>query len=373
MIDLTPLEIRHKKNDFRRVMRGYDPHSVDDFLDVVAEQLEKVVRERLALAEQVERFEREIADYRERERALTEALVSAQEMREEMRTQTQREAELMRREAEAEAERIRAEARERSRSEREAYLHLRARRLELIRTYRRFLERELEELAVMEQALGSELRDDAVRVGLMTDEPDPGASRPSPPALDSLGGDARVGGAAAAAVVADTLADDWPVLEMDSVDGGSPGGQGTGGHVDSPGVAETVPQPAIGVAPIAEVPDADIANASVTPDAPVETTAVAASGAEQARPESAEDTQPVRSALDAALNASPDDVRLDFDLDAALSAALDMMADSPEPGPAGPDTSLSAEGPGGADSPGGRPRGRAKQPDWLSALLEEED
>jgi hypothetical protein len=74
-------------------MRGYDPALVDDFLDLVADRLDELVRENLALSERVGRQDQQVAEYRERERALTEALVTAQEMREEMRRQTSREAE----------------------------------------------------------------------------------------------------------------------------------------------------------------------------------------------------------------------------------------------------------------------------------------
>jgi DivIVA domain-containing protein len=40
MIDLTPLEVRQKKGDFRRAVRGYDPELVNDFLDLVADRRE---------------------------------------------------------------------------------------------------------------------------------------------------------------------------------------------------------------------------------------------------------------------------------------------------------------------------------------------
>ena len=39
MIDLTPLEVRQKKNDFQRAFRGYDAELVNDFLDLVADKL----------------------------------------------------------------------------------------------------------------------------------------------------------------------------------------------------------------------------------------------------------------------------------------------------------------------------------------------
>ncbi len=50
MIDLTPLDVRKKKGDFRRVVRGYDPELVDDFLDMVAERLEEVVKQNVTLS-----------------------------------------------------------------------------------------------------------------------------------------------------------------------------------------------------------------------------------------------------------------------------------------------------------------------------------
>ena len=46
MIDLTPLDVRKKKGDFRRAVRGYDTELVDDFLDMVAERLEELVKQR---------------------------------------------------------------------------------------------------------------------------------------------------------------------------------------------------------------------------------------------------------------------------------------------------------------------------------------
>lgn len=153
MIDLTPLEVRKKKGDFRKIMRGYDPELVDDFLDLVADRLEQLVRENMAVGERVSILESQVADYRDREKALTEALVTAQEMREEMRKQVQKEADLTRREAEAESESIRAAAMQAREREEEALRRLRARQTQFMQTYRGFLERELAELAVMAETL----------------------------------------------------------------------------------------------------------------------------------------------------------------------------------------------------------------------------
>ena len=153
MIDLTPLEVRKKKGDFRRLMRGYDPVQVDEFLDLVADRLEQLVRSNIGDAEKVTVLEAQVSDFRERERALTEALVTAQEMREEIRKQGAKEAELARREAEQAAEHIRSTAVLVRQREEEAIRRLRARQMQLLQSYRSFLERELAELSVMTETL----------------------------------------------------------------------------------------------------------------------------------------------------------------------------------------------------------------------------
>jgi DivIVA domain-containing protein len=177
MIDLTPLEVRKKKGDFRRTMRGYDPELVDDFLDLVADRLEQLVRDNLTLQDRVARQDDQVKDYRDRERALTEALVSAQEMREEVRRQAAREAELATRSAHQEAEQLRTQAEEEVRRlrssaqteasqvlaslrderqrEEEAVRRLRARQQEFLSSYRVFLEQELAELAAVARAAGA--------------------------------------------------------------------------------------------------------------------------------------------------------------------------------------------------------------------------
>ena len=57
MIDLTPLDVRKKRGDFRRQLRGYDPEEVDTFMDLVADRFEELVRENLSLNEKTGRLE----------------------------------------------------------------------------------------------------------------------------------------------------------------------------------------------------------------------------------------------------------------------------------------------------------------------------
>lgn len=153
MIDLTPIDVRKKKGDFRRGMRGYEAAAVDEFLDLVAERMEEIVKQNVSLSDRVGRLEEAIAEYKEREKALTDALVTAQEVREEVRRQSEKAAELVKREAQADAERIRNDAMRQREQEEEMLRRVRARSQQFMDSYRRFLERELDELSVMAESL----------------------------------------------------------------------------------------------------------------------------------------------------------------------------------------------------------------------------
>ncbi|MBI4541628.1 MAG: DivIVA domain-containing protein [Gemmatimonadetes bacterium] len=100
---LTPLDVR--KQEFRKTVRGYDPLAVEDFRARVADELERVVRERIGLEEKLRHCEEQLTEFRLRERAMNDALVAAQQLRAETREQAEREAQLVLREAEADAER----------------------------------------------------------------------------------------------------------------------------------------------------------------------------------------------------------------------------------------------------------------------------
>jgi len=100
---LTPLDVR--RYDFGRSLRGYDPARVDQFRDQVAEELERLSRINQDLDQKARSFHEQLRAFRERDKALNEALVSAQQMRQETKEQAEREAQLIVREAQAEGER----------------------------------------------------------------------------------------------------------------------------------------------------------------------------------------------------------------------------------------------------------------------------
>jgi DivIVA domain-containing protein len=100
---LTPLDVR--KQEFKKVMRGYDPLGVEDFRARVADEVERLVKEKLQLAERLQHLEQQLKEFKAREKAMNDALVAAQQLRAEIREQAEREGQMVLREAEADAER----------------------------------------------------------------------------------------------------------------------------------------------------------------------------------------------------------------------------------------------------------------------------
>jgi DivIVA domain-containing protein len=145
---LTPLDIR--RYDFGSALRGYDKTRVDQFRDQVAAEVERLIRSNQDLDQKAKSFHEQLRAFRERDKALNDALVSAQQLRAEIREQADREAQLLMREARAQVEKdvegIRAEAR---RLEDEIQGFVRARRTYLSQL-RTMVERQLAEIETAE-------------------------------------------------------------------------------------------------------------------------------------------------------------------------------------------------------------------------------
>jgi DivIVA domain-containing protein len=106
---LTPLDVR--RTEFPVALRGYDKARVDEFRDRVANELERLTRINQELESKAKGFHEQLRAFRERDKALNDALVSAQQLRAEVREQAERESQLILREARAEGERIIDQAR----------------------------------------------------------------------------------------------------------------------------------------------------------------------------------------------------------------------------------------------------------------------
>jgi len=147
---LTPLDIR--RYDFGSALRGYDKARVDEFREQVAAEVEYLLRQCQDLEGKAKGFHEQLRAFRERDKALNEALISAQQLRAEVREQAEREAQLVLREAKAEGERLvdaaRAEIRQLD-AERAGILKQRQAYLTQMRLV---VERQLSELQAAERA-----------------------------------------------------------------------------------------------------------------------------------------------------------------------------------------------------------------------------
>jgi len=173
---LTPLDIR--RFDFGNALRGYDRARVDQFRDQVAAEVERLARQMQALEAKAQGFHEQLRAFRERDKAINEALISAQQLRGEVREQAEREAQLILREAKAEAERIIATAgNETKKMASEIELLSRQKRAYLTQL-RMMVERQLAEIQAVENA--------SVDPAPARTEPEPEVSTATPAWLDSL-------------------------------------------------------------------------------------------------------------------------------------------------------------------------------------------
>ena len=148
MIDLTPLDVRKKRGDFAKTLRGFDPQEVDAFLELVAERMEVLVKENLAFREEIDQLGEKVVVQEGREQAVQEALVTAQELRQDVKKQARREAKLLEREARGRIKGMIAEAEKLLSEHRAALQELERQRDRFLKAFRTLLERELDTVEV---------------------------------------------------------------------------------------------------------------------------------------------------------------------------------------------------------------------------------
>ena len=107
---IAPIDIAHKS--FSHKFGGVDGGEVEVFLKDVAEELENIIRERNSLKEQLREREIQILEYKERDKALKETLMTAHKMTDTLRKDAEREAAIVLNEATQRADSIVRDSRE---------------------------------------------------------------------------------------------------------------------------------------------------------------------------------------------------------------------------------------------------------------------
>jgi len=98
---ITPLDIQQMV--FRVKFRGYDREEVNRFLEEVAQTVEALNRDNTALRDRLAMTEQQVAELKRTEATLSNTLVSAQSLAEEVKRSAQRDADLIIKEAELKA------------------------------------------------------------------------------------------------------------------------------------------------------------------------------------------------------------------------------------------------------------------------------
>ncbi len=106
---ITPLDIQQMV--FKVGFRGYDKEEVNRFLEELAETVEELNRDNAVQREKIVFLEQQMAELKRTEATLSNTLVSAQSLAEDVKRSAQREAELVVKEAELKAGEMMRQAR----------------------------------------------------------------------------------------------------------------------------------------------------------------------------------------------------------------------------------------------------------------------
>jgi len=147
-VKLTPLDV--KKQEFRKTLRGFDPIEVQTFLDMVAEEYERVLEENKQLNNRLIELETKLKDYQETEKNLRETLLNVQEVKKQSEESSRRQADLLIKEAELKALEIVENARKQARQMRDEVNMLRTQKESFINRLRQILVSQIELLSVLE-------------------------------------------------------------------------------------------------------------------------------------------------------------------------------------------------------------------------------
>ena len=161
---ITPIDI--SKQEFKKIMRGYDPVEVDTFLEMLGNEYENLINRSSENEDKVKRLEAELKNFKEVEKTLKQTLLNLQENSDKSRENSKKEASLIKKEAEIEAKEMFDNAKRQSQAMREEMITMQTQKDSLIARLRHILSSHLELLDVLEldDADSSKLKDRTKKV-----------------------------------------------------------------------------------------------------------------------------------------------------------------------------------------------------------------
>ena len=138
---IMPIDI--DKKEFSRDKKGYNSREVDEFLDLIVADYEKVLNDNRTMAHKIKALEKQLEEAQKDDKAMVETLETAKKLMADISASAERRAELMMRDAELEAENMLLDAKVNVRklTDEHAVLSTKVRRLK--DNFRKMLEAEL--------------------------------------------------------------------------------------------------------------------------------------------------------------------------------------------------------------------------------------
>jgi len=192
---IMPIDI--DKKEFSRDKKGYNSREVDEFLDIIVADYEKVLNDNRSMAHKIKALEKQLEEAQKDDNAMVETLETAKKLMADISASAERRAELMMRDAELEAENMLLDAKVNVRKLNDEYEILSAKVRRLKDNFRKMLQAEIARID----------DDDFDLIRDLADEPD--LPEVEVPAEDPI--------SKAPTIVMDKIADDTPVAPDFSV------------------------------------------------------------------------------------------------------------------------------------------------------------
>jgi len=147
---ISPMDLQ--RQTFAQRLRGFDPAEVRTYLNIVAEEVAALQRERDGLEQEVQSLRALVDEHRQRETILKNTLLTAQRLSEEIKEAARKQSETVVKEAEIQADRLLELAQSRAQEVERGILDLRAHRSSLRTDVRALITRLTHILDLQEEA-----------------------------------------------------------------------------------------------------------------------------------------------------------------------------------------------------------------------------
>ena len=141
---IMPIDI--DKKEFSRDKKGYNSREVDEFLDIIVADYEKVLNDNRSMAHKIKQLEKQLEEAQKDDNAMVETLETAKKLMADISASAERRAELMMRDAELEAENMLLDAKVNVKKLNDEHELLSAKVRRLKNSFRKMLQSELERL-----------------------------------------------------------------------------------------------------------------------------------------------------------------------------------------------------------------------------------